>query len=310
MKYCRISALNYLLVLDLVPLDENTPNNEDEEYKSSSNKDKELKKANKNGKDSDKKAKIHSSYQTKQNEKGFFSSQTQEQIREVPFSSSQETPQSSPKITPLRKNFSTSKYETFSVEESKLSYMKFDNETVPTSPIADDTTIIVSAKRQKAISNPQVIINSEYQEIQLNTIDNPIIPERTDDKHEEQQMNEEEEFYEEQHDVIYEINIEEDENDEEVNYHDMIRLNECNDEQNLLYSEEEEEEEDEEEEEEESSQENANTSINWKDLEILFEFLGKEDTEQYISYCNSPQCIQEANALLKSFVNFVKTLKK
>lgn len=68
--------------------------------------------------------------------------------------------------------------------------------------------------------------------------------------------------------------------------------------------------EEEEEEEEESSQENANISINWKELVVLLEFLGKEDTEQYISYCNSQQFIQEANALIKSFVNFVKKLKK
>lgn len=68
--------------------------------------------------------------------------------------------------------------------------------------------------------------------------------------------------------------------------------------------------EEEEEEEEESSQENANISINWKELVVLLEFLGKEDTEQYISYCNSQQFIQEANELIKSFVNFVKKLKK
>ena len=68
-------------------------------------------------------------------------------------------------------------------------------------------------------------------------------------------------------------------------------------------------EEEEEKEEEESSQENANISINWKELVVLLEFLGKEDTEQYISYCNSQQFIQVANALIKSFVNFVKKLK-
>ena len=58
-----------------------------------------------------KKTKYHSSYQSKSDKRELFSSQQLDQTKEVTFTSSQETPKSSPNITPIRKNFFAKQYD-------------------------------------------------------------------------------------------------------------------------------------------------------------------------------------------------------